>query len=223
MRLGRKLDGDLADGAGLPAEVTTRVENAGMAQTQQEQSCALTGQRLPPGYGTVNPFVAVRGPGGAPAFIDFVVHVFGARETLAAHTVDVDDLLIHAEVRIGDSTVMLCDAKPHWAFTPALLQVYVEDAGAVVDRAVANGAQVITEPTDFYGNQRLARLLDPWHNVWWLFEYGPTSAAPSQGPDELPPWRPDPAAPPSYVHRTIDEALTTLRAATSTAPGASTS
>ena len=42
-------------------------------------------------------------------------------------------------------------------------------------------------------------------------EYGPTSVAPSQGPDELPRWRPDPLAPPSYVHRTIDAALTTLR------------
>ena len=183
-----------------------------MVETEEELPDALTGRRLPPGYGTVNPFVAVRGPGGAPAFIDFVEQVFGARETLAAHTVDIDDLLIHAEVRIGDSTVMLCDAKPQWAFTPALLQVYVDDAGAVVDRGRANGAEVITEPTDFYGNQRLARLLDPWHNVWWLFEYGPTSTAPSQGPDELPPWRPDPSAPPSYVHRTIDEAMITLRA-----------
>ena len=71
---------------------------------------------------------------------------------------------------------------------------------------------MITKPTAFYGNQRLARLLDPWHNVWWLFEYGPASEAPAQGPDELPAWRPDPAAPPSYVHRTIDEAMTSLRA-----------
>jgi uncharacterized glyoxalase superfamily protein PhnB len=175
------------------------------------QNDVLTGEALPPGYGSVNPFVAVRGPGGAPAFIRFVEAVFGGRETLAAHAVDADDLLIHAEVRIGDSTVMLCDAKPHWAFTPALLQVYVSDAGAVVDRAKANGAAVITEPTDFHGRQRLARLQDPWHNVWWLFEYGPGSVAPSQAPDELPRWRPDPSAPPSYVHRTIDTALAALR------------
>ena len=165
-----------------------------MTETQQDQAGVLSGRRLPPGYGSVNPFVAVRGPGGAAAFIEFAARVFGARETLAAHTVDVDDLLIHAEVRIGDSTVMLCDAKPQWPFTPGLLQVYVDDAVAVVDRARANGAEVITEPTEFYGDQRLARLLDPWHNVWWLFEYGTTSSAPSQGPNELPAWRPDPEA-----------------------------
>lgn len=187
------------------------VKNDWMTESPAQQTGPLTGPRLPPGYGSVNPFVAVRGPGGATAFIDFVVHVFGGRETLAAHSIDADDLLIHAEVRIGDSTVMLCDAKPQWPFMPALLQVYVGDAGAVVERAQSRGAAVITEPTDFYGNQRLARLLDPWHNVWWLFEYGSASTAPSEGPDELPAWRPDPSAPPSYVHRTIDQALTNLR------------
>lgn len=170
----------------------------------------LAGAGLPPGYGSVNPFVAVRGPGGAPAFIRFTENVFAARETVAAHSVDADELLIHAEVRIGDSTVMLCDAKPHWSFTPALLQVYVSDVDAVVDRAKVNGADVITAPTDFYGNQRLARFRDPWHNLWWLFEHGPTSIAPSQAPEELPSWRPDPAAPPSYVYRTIDNALSDL-------------
>ena len=174
------------------------------------QNVVLTGEELPPAYSSVSPFVAVRGPGGAPAFIRFAEAVFGARETLAAHTVDADDLLIHAEVRIGDSTVMICDSKPHWVFTPALLQVYVSDADVVVERARTNGADVITEPTDFHGGQRLARFQDPWHNVWWLFQYGPGSVAPSQAPDELPRWRPDPAAPPSYVHRTIDTALATL-------------
>lgn len=136
----------------------------------------LAGQALPPGYGSVNPFVAVRGPDGAPGFIRFAQLVLGARETLAAHTLDADDLLIHAELRIGDSTVMLCDSKPHWAFTPALLQVYVSDASAVVERARASGAVVITEPTDFHGQQRLARFQDPWHNIWWLFEHGPRAS-----------------------------------------------
>ncbi len=175
-------------------------------------SDVLTAGALPPGYGSVNPFVAVRGSGGAPAFIRFAQEVFGARETIAAHTVDADELLIHAEVRIGSSTVMLCDAKPHWSFTPALLQVYVSDADAVVERARASGATVITEPTDFHGGQRLARFLDPFHNIWWLFEYGPESTAPSQGPDELPRCWPDPTSPRSYVHQTIDQAFTALTA-----------
>jgi PhnB protein len=163
----------------------------------------LTGSQLPPGYGSINPFVAVSGQGGAGAFIAFVCEVFDARETLAAHSVDSDDLMIHAEVRVGDSTLMCFDAKPDWPFTPALLQVYVADADAVADRARALGADVFTEPTDFFGNQRLARFRDPWNNLWWLFEFGPESSAPSQAPDELPSWRPDPDAPESYSHATI--------------------
>lgn len=172
----------------------------------------VSGESLPPGYGSINPFVAVRGPGGATAFIRFLEEVFGGRETLAAHAVDSDGLLIHAEVRVGDSTVMLFDAKPQWAFTPGLVQVYVGDVAAVLERARAHRADVITEPIDFFGDQRLARFRDPWHNVWWLFEYGPNSVAPSQAPDELPQWRPDPSAPASHSHRTIDAALSDLRA-----------
>jgi PhnB protein len=168
----------------------------------------LAGDDLPPGYGTVSPFVAVRGPGGAEGFLRFVAEVLGGRETRAAHTVDADGLLIHAEVRVGDSTLMVCDAKPRWAPTPALLQVYVRDAAAVVAVARVVGAEVVTEPTPFHGGQRLARLRDPWANLWWLFEYGPGSTAPSQAPDEPPSWRPDPSAPPSYVHRTVDAAMT---------------
>lgn len=168
------------------------------------------GHGLPPGYGTVNPFVAIRGPGGAAAFVGFACAVLGGRETRAAHSVDADGLLIHAEVRIGDSTVMLCDAKPHWPFTPGLLQVYVDDLDGVVEAARAQGAEVVTEPTPFHGGQRLARFTDPWHNLWWLFEYGPGSTAPSEAPDALPTWRPDPDGAPSYVFRTVDEAMTSL-------------
>jgi uncharacterized glyoxalase superfamily protein PhnB len=170
----------------------------------------LTGPDLPPGYGTLNPFVAIKGSGGAQAFIRFLCEVFDAQETVAGHTVDADDLLIHAEVRIGDSTVMLCDSKPHWPFIPVLLQVYVHDLAPVIDRAKSCGAEVFTTPTAFHGHQRLARFQDAWHNLWWLFEYGPDSTAPSESPNELPSWKPDPAAAPSYVHQTIDAALTRL-------------
>jgi PhnB protein len=163
----------------------------------------LTGSQLAPGYGSINPFVAVSGPGGAVGFIAFVCDVFGARETLAAHTVDSDELLIHAEVRVGDSTLMCFDAKPDWPFIPALLQVYVTDANAITDRARTHGAVVFTEPTSFFGSQRLARFRDPWSNLWWLFEFGPDSTAPSQHPNELPNWRPNPNTPESYSHQTI--------------------
>lgn len=173
-------------------------------------SDVVTGGEVPSGYGSLNPFVAVQGSGGAPAFISFVEEVFEGKERLAAHTVDADDLLIHAEIVVGDSTLMCCDAKPDWPFTPALLQLYVNTLDPILERASRLGAEVFTEPTDFFGGQRLARFLDPWHNVWWLFEHGPQSSTPADAPDELPEWKPDPDAPPSYVHQTICDRMSTL-------------
>ncbi|MFC7450444.1 VOC family protein [Rhodococcus daqingensis] len=121
------------------------------------------------GYGSVNAFAAVKGHGGARAFIRFLTEVLDGRETEEAHSVDTDGLLIHAEVRIGDSCLMVVDSKPDWAFTPALLQVNVTDCDEVLRRAGERGARVVTSTTPFYGGSSLARFVDPWHNVWWLF------------------------------------------------------
>ena len=164
----------------------------------------LDGADLPPGYGTVNPFVAVRGPGGAPAFLRFVADVLGGRETRAAHTVDADDLLIHAEVRVGGSTIMVCDAKPHWVATPALLQVYVRDVDDVVGRA--------REPAPRWSPSRprsTAASASRACAIPGATSGGCTSTAPAaRRRPRVPTSCPDPSAPPSYVHRTIDEALT---------------
>lgn len=121
------------------------------------------------GHGSLNAFAAVKGPGGARRFIAFLEQVFDGTETAGARAVDTDDLLIHAECRIGDSCLLISDAKPDWAFTPALLQVHVTDCDEVLHRATTRGAHVITPTTPFYGESSLARFRDPWHNIWWLF------------------------------------------------------
>jgi PhnB protein len=156
----------------------------------------------PLSYGTLNPFLLVD---DAAAYLDFLVAVFDGHENLAARTTHHDGLLIHAEVRIGTSTVMLADRKPAWTPRPGLLQVYVDALSPVLSAAVERGATVVTEPTDFYGNQRLARFEDPWGTLWWLFEYGEDSTAPAEMPDELPTWTVPPG--PSYVFDSLDEVL----------------
>ncbi|MEU1953658.1 bleomycin resistance protein [Nocardia rhamnosiphila] len=163
------------------------------------------------GYGSLNAFAAVKGPGGARAFIDFLGAVFDATETPEAHAVDTDGLLIHAEVRIGDSCLMVVDSKPDWVFTPALLQVNVADCDEILRRAAARGARIITETTPFYGASSLARFIDPWRNVWWLF--GP---AIENAPE--PTWDPDAATEESEIHATICRAMRELSAPTGSAP-----
>lgn len=121
----------------------------------------------PIGHSTINPFAIVP---DAEGFIHFVEAVFDGRETTHVRTPDRDGSIIHAEVVVGDATIMLCDSKPDWPFTPVFLQIYVSNAEACLSRAVDCGARVVTPISDFYGGYRIARILDPWRNLWWLYE-----------------------------------------------------
>lgn len=172
--------------------------------TSQNSSLITPISRLTGGYGSLNAFAAVTGPGGARGFLEFLGAVLDAVETPEAHAVDTDGLLIHSEARIGDSCLMVVDSKPGWPFTPALLQVNVEDPHEVLRRALAAGSRIITEVSPFYGST-IARFQDPWHNVWWLF--GPEDA-------DAPPleWDPETAAQEgeSEVHATICRAMEQL-------------
>ncbi|MFB4289579.1 VOC family protein [Nonomuraea sp. ATR24] len=161
----------------------------------------------PRGENTVNGFVVVD---GAESFIDFLVAVFDATEREEARTPDfhaADGTLIHAEVKIGNSLIMVADRKADWPFTPALTQVYVADPEETLRRAVARGATVVTPASPFYGGYGIARFLDPWHNLWWLF-FPAAETGPAAG--EEPSWE-EPAEP-GPVYATLLEAMATLAA-----------
>jgi uncharacterized glyoxalase superfamily protein PhnB len=130
----------------------------------------VVNKAVPPGYNQVNFFVIVKG--GASKFIEFVEKVFSGNENKPARTPDRDGSLIHAEIRLGDSVILVADSKDDWPFTPAFPQVYVEDAQAVLDRAKQEGSEVITTLQNFYNGIKIARFKDPWGNIWWLFEKG---------------------------------------------------
>jgi len=121
-----------------------------------------------PHYNKVNPFVIIKG--GAIKFIDFVEKVFDAEENKLIRTPDRNGALIHAEIQIGDSMILLADSKEDWPFTPSFLQVYVECAQETLTRAEKEGAQIITNVSVFYNGLKLARFKDKWGNIWWLYE-----------------------------------------------------
>jgi PhnB protein len=160
------------------------------------------------GYNTVNGFIIVKGAAG---FIEFLTEVFDGTEIVEAHTPDWyadDGTLIHAEVRIGNSVIMVADRKADWPFTPAMTQVYVTDAAETLHRAVDRGATVITEVSPFYGGLDIARFLDPWGNLWWLFT--PTAAGNTQDDVQdgsAPDWE-DPQ--PGPVYTTLLDAMRQL-------------
>ncbi|SUB78273.1 VOC family protein [Porphyromonas macacae] len=100
-----------------------------------------------PHYNKVNPFVIIKG--GATKFIDFVEKVFDGKENKQVRTPDRDGTLIHAEIQIGDSMILLADSKSDWPFTPAFLQIYVDNAQQILDKAKAEKAEIVTELSTF--------------------------------------------------------------------------
>jgi uncharacterized glyoxalase superfamily protein PhnB len=123
---------------------------------------------IPKGYNAVNMFVIVKD--NADGFIKFVEELFEVKERTHVRTPDKDGKLIHAEVQIGDSSILVADSKDDWLFTPAFIQIYVKDAQRILDKARKIGATVITERSDFYNGFKLARIQDKWGNIWWLYE-----------------------------------------------------
>ncbi|MDQ2852705.1 MAG: hypothetical protein M3Y49_18605 [Actinomycetota bacterium] len=148
--------------------------------------------------GSLNPFLILNDAAG---FISFAERVFDAIEVVDARTPTPTGGLIHAELRVGDSLLLLGDVLDGWQPRPGLLQVWVADAETVVNRAVDRGARVVTPATPFYGSVTLARVEDPWGNLWWLYQ-------PVLGqPDPKPAWE----GGSDTVFRTLDEHLRSAR------------
>jgi uncharacterized glyoxalase superfamily protein PhnB len=118
----------------------------------------------PDGYSTVSPYLIVS---GAQAVIDFVTKTFGAT---ALRRYDMEDgSVLHAEVGIGDSVVMIGDAGGSWSPAPSHIHVYVDDVDAVYRRALLAGGSPVDAPTHKEGDpDRRGGVRDPGGNTWWI-------------------------------------------------------
>ena len=126
---------------------------------------------IPEGYHSVTPYLCCR---DAASAIEFYKSAFGATEVMRMGAPD--GKVGHAEIRIGDSRVMLADEFPEMGFlspqsvggSPVMLHLYVEDVDATVPKAVAAGAK-ITRPVEdqFYGD-RGGQLEDPFGHKWYV-------------------------------------------------------
>ncbi len=119
---------------------------------------------IPEGYHSVTPYLIVQ---GAAQLIDFMKEALGAEETFRMPTPS--GAIGHAEVKIGDSMVMLADASgAENPPMPAMLHVYVEDVDAKYRRALQAGATSVREPADQFYGDRSAGVKDKFGNQWWL-------------------------------------------------------
>jgi uncharacterized glyoxalase superfamily protein PhnB len=114
---------------------------------------------VPDGYHTVTPYLTVKDAGG---LIDFIKQVFGGEETFRMG----EDSVAHAEMRIGDSMVMLGEAQNEPI--PAMIHLYMPDTDAVYRRALAAGATSLREPTDMFYGDRTGGVQDRFGNQWWI-------------------------------------------------------
>ena len=118
---------------------------------------------IPDGYHAVTPYLRVK---GAANLISFLKDAFGADETFRMD--GPGGAVMHAEVRLGDSMVMLGDATPEFDPVKSSIHLYVDNADAVYKRALAAGGTSLREPADQFYGDRSAGVQDAFGNEWWL-------------------------------------------------------
>jgi PhnB protein len=126
---------------------------------------------IPDGYHSVTPYLIVQG--GARA-LEFYKQAFGAVELFRMD--GPNGTVGHAEIKIGDSPVMLADPCPVMGFkdpqgyggTPVSLLIYVEDVDSRFQQAVAAGGKVLKPLQDQFYGDRSGTLIDPFGHVWTI-------------------------------------------------------
>ena len=117
---------------------------------------------IPKGFGTVTPFLTVT---DAAKLIDFLQQAFAAQVHFRMDAPD--GSVRHAEVKIGDSMVMIGQVQAGQEMH-SMLHLYVPDTDALYHAALAAGATSIREPADQFYGDRSAGVRDLWGNQWWM-------------------------------------------------------
>jgi PhnB protein len=123
----------------------------------------------PEGSHSVTPHLVIA---GASRAIEFYTEAFGAKEL--CRMPGPDGTIMHAEVKIGDSQVFLAEECPQMGAmsptsiggSPVTIHLYVEDADATFDRAIAAGATAKFPPQDMFWGDRYAQVVDPFGHRW---------------------------------------------------------
>ncbi len=118
--------------------------------------------KIPENNQTVMPYLILENAAG---FILFTQKVFGAKEI--SKSMREENVIMHAEIMIGDSTIMFADVTEQFKSSNASLFVYVENADETFKKATREGATMVREITnESYG--RGGGIKDPFGNTWWI-------------------------------------------------------
>jgi len=124
---------------------------------------------IPKGYNSVTPYLVIK---GATQAIEYYKAVFGATEVMRMP--DPSGRIGHAELKIGDSHIMLADEFPEMNYrapvmdgsSPVSILLYVEDVDSIVERAVAAGAKILKPVQDQFYGDRSGFIQDPFGHLW---------------------------------------------------------
>jgi PhnB protein len=114
-------------------------------------------------YHTVTPYLIVA---NVPRLLDFLTEAFGAVERI--RLARPDGSVMHAEVAMGDSIVMMGEPTGNISAMPASIYLRVADADAAYRKAIAAGGTSVAEPTNQpHAGERYGGVKDPCGNLWW--------------------------------------------------------
>jgi PhnB protein len=117
----------------------------------------------PEGHHTITSYLVVKDAAG---LIEFIKQAFDGVEL--SRTELPDGQIMHAEVRIGDSPLMIGGSNEKFPPFPGMLHLYIEDSDAFYRRALQAGAISLREPEDQFYGDRISGVADPFGNQWWL-------------------------------------------------------
>jgi PhnB protein len=119
---------------------------------------------MPVGYRTIAPYIIMP---RASEFIEFLKKAFGGTERFR-FPIEGSDLIMHAEVAIGNSIIELADANEQVPPAPTTIHLYVDDADSFFARAIEAGATSIYEVGDHVSGDRQGAVRDPFGNLWYV-------------------------------------------------------
>ena len=118
---------------------------------------------IPEGFHTITPYIIVN---DGVEFIDFLKKAFNAVEN--HRSVAPDGRIMHAQLKIGDSFIMMGQSTGEWRAMTCTMYMYVPDIDSVYSKASKAGGKTLREPTnEFYGD-RICGIEDPFGNQWWI-------------------------------------------------------
>lgn len=118
---------------------------------------------IPDGYHTITPYLMIK---DSQKFIEFLKKAFNATEV--SKSVTDDGKIMHAEIKIGNSMMMLSEANELYPAEPALFYLYVNDTDATYKQAIAAGATSTMEPANQFYGDRNAGVKDSFGITWWI-------------------------------------------------------